>query len=106
MGLARYRQSLSAGVCVFKLSDGSYCQDYPTVQNTNTNVPPYPLMPDQSSVNIISTSSFEGVRTTTTISPYVVTVYYGGHSYPVSATEATALTNYTAHGTGYASCLT
>lgn len=106
MRLARYREPLSAGVCVFKLSDGSYVQDYPTAENSNTNVPPYPLMPDQTTTDIISTSYFEGVRTATTVPVTVVTVYYGGHKYPVSATEATALTNYTAHGTGYASCLT
>lgn len=107
--LARYRNPLVAGVNVFKLSDGSYVQDYPTAENGNTNIPPYPLMPDQSQPNIISVSygipGSSEAHVITTVTPYVVHVYYGGHNHTVSDTEASALTAYTAHGIGYADCL-
>lgn len=109
--LARYRNPLAAGVNVFKLSDNSYVQDFPTAENSNTNVPPYPLMPDQgpNSPNVISVSyGIPGSPTAhviTTISPYVVHVYWGGHTEVVSDAEAAALTAYTAHGSGYADCL-
>lgn len=114
-GLAKYRNVLSAGVVVYKLSDGTYVQDYPTPENSNTNVPPYPLMPDQGPnfPNLISVDYAggtptvkSGTRTTTAVNPYVVIVYYGGHSYPVSSAEAAALTAFTAHGIGYGGNLT
>lgn len=107
--LARYRNTLAAGVNVFKLSDGTYVQSYPTAENSNTNIPPYPLMPDQSTPNLISRSygvpTPAPTETDTPINPYVTHVYWGGHSEVVSDTEATALTNYIAYGTGYADCL-
>lgn len=115
MRLARYRNVLNAGVTVYKLSDGTYCQDYPTAENSNTNIPPYPLMPDQGPnfPNLISVDYAggtptvkSGTRTTTAVNPYVVHVYLGGHNETVSTAEAAALTAYTAHGTGYSGCLT
>ena len=114
-GLAKYRNVMQQGVVVYKLSDGSYCQDVPTPENSNTNVPPYPLMPDQGpnepndiAVNFAGGTPTvkSGTRTISTITPYVTLVYYGGHKYTVTAAEAAALTAYTAHGAGYADCLT
>jgi hypothetical protein len=112
--LARYRNVQNQGVTVYQLSDGSFCQDYPTAENSNTNIPPYPLMPDQgpNNPNIISvtyTGATPGnpvTRQTTTISPYVVQVFYGGHKYPVTAAQVALLEGYTAHGTGYTDCIT
>lgn len=111
--LARYRNTLAAGVNVFKLSDGTYVQTDPTAENGNTNIPPYPLMPDQTNPNIISVDYAggtptvkSGTRTETDINPYVVHVYYGGRKHTVSSTEAAALTAYTAHGIGYGDCIT
>ena len=131
-GLAKYRNVLNQGVVVYKLSDGTYVQDVPTKENSNTNIPPYPLMPDQELPNLIgrtyavvpisqlgtsgNTTTVEipgnranglcTARIDTVVNPYVVTVYEGGHSITVSNTEATALSNFTAHGIGYAGNLT
>ena len=113
-GLAKYRNLLAQGVTVYALSDGSFCQDYPTAENTNTAIPPNPLMPDQGPnfpniISVVYTGATPGnpvTRQTTTITPYVETYYYGGHSYPITTAVATALTDYTAHGTGYGDCIT
>lgn len=110
-GLAKYRNVLQQGVVVYALSDGTFRQDVPTAENSNTAVPPYPLMPDQELPNIINvdyTGAYPAnppTRVVTTISPYVTAVYYGGHTYTVSQATATALAGYTAHGTGYAADL-
>lgn len=103
--LARYRNPLSAGVTVFKLSDGTYRQDYPTSENQNTNIPPYPLMPDNGPIpNEISRSyGIPGSSTAivdTLVSPYVTVVYYGGRNYTVTSAEASALTS-----AGYGDCI-
>lgn len=84
----------------------SYVQDYPTTENSNTNIPPYPLMPDQTNPNIINvdyTGATPGdppTRVETDVNPYVVFVYYGGHNYPITSAEATALT-----AAGYGDCI-
>lgn len=111
-GLAKYRNALSAGVAVYKLYNTvtkavTYVQDYPTAENQNTNIPPYPLMPDQTNPNIVSvvyTGATPGnppTRQETDINPYVIFIYYGGHRYTVSSAEAARLT-----AAGYADCLT
>lgn len=112
--LAKYRNVLAQGVTVYGLSDGSFVQDYPTPENSSTSIPPYPLMPDQGPnfpniINVDYTGATPGnpvTRQTTTITPYVTQVYYGGHEYPISAATAAILTAYTAHGTGYGDCIT
>lgn len=111
-GLAKYRNVLLQGVTVYALSDGTYVQDIPSPENTNTNVPPYPLSTDGTTVpNIIDvtyTSASPGnpvQRIVTTINPCVITVYEGGRTYTVTQTVATALAAFTAHGTGYADVL-
>lgn len=106
------------GVNVFKLYDGTtftYSQDTATAENSNTAIP-YPWDPNAPAApyvyitnwdgSITSISHKGGTGTTNDGQPYIVAVYYGGRSYQVSAAEATLLTNYTAHGTGYADCLT
>lgn len=97
-GLAKYRNIVPSGVAVYKLSDGTYRQTDPTTENKNTNIPPWPLMPDQTNPNIINvdyTGATPGnppTRVETDVTPYVVFVYYGGRSYAVSTAEAAALT--------------
>lgn len=111
--LFRHMNPQSYGVYVLKLSDGSYVQSEPTTENSNSGLPAYPLMPDQGagSPNLVARADYYSIATgyvdqRTTVSPYVVTVYYGGRAYPVSSTEAAALIAYTAHGTGYSDCVT
>ena len=113
-GLAKYRNLMQQGVVVYKMSDGSYRQDYPTAENNNTAISPYPLMPDQgvnepNDISVVYTGATPGnpvTRQVTQINPYVVLVYNGGHSITVSDAEAALLSAYTAHGIGYSGCLT
>ena len=113
-GLAKWRNLLAQGVTVFAMSDGTFRQDFPTPENTNTALAPYPLMPDQgpsepNDISVVYTGATPGnpvTRQVTTITPYVTTVYYGGHSYPITTAVATALTNYVAHGIGYGGDIT
>lgn len=130
-GLMRYRNVLNQGVVVYALSDGTFAQNFPTPENTNTNYPPYPLMPDQELPNLIArtytivpisqlgtngnivTTEIPGsranglctARVDFLIVPYITTLYYGGHTYTVTQTVANALANFTAHGNGYAADL-
>lgn len=110
--LARYRNVLNQGVTVYGLSDGTFVQDIGTAENTNTNIPPYPLSSDGTNIpNIIDVTytsaspSGPGQRVVTTINPYVVTVYEGGHTFTVTQAVASALAAFTAHGVGYADSL-
>lgn len=112
-GLAKYRNVLNQGVTVYALSDGSYVQDIPTAENTNTNVPPYPLSSDNATgtpniIDVTYTAASPGnpvQRIVTTVSIYVAQVYEGGRTFTVTQAIATALAAFTAHGTGYADCL-
>ena len=107
--LARYRLPMARGVNVYQLSDGSYVQDVPTAENKNTAIPPFPLMPDQGpSVNLISRQIQSNTKPEidTSVTPYVVFIFWGGHANPVTAAQAAALTAYTAHGTGYGALIT
>ena len=102
--LDKYRLPMARGVNVYLLSDGTYVQDVGTPENSNAAVPPQPLMPDQGEVpNIISRAIIrhDMPETVTTITPYVVKCYFGGHANQITSAEAAALTAYTAHGTGY-----
>jgi len=112
-GLAKYRNVNNQGVTVYALSNGTYVQDFGTPENSNTAIPPYPLSSDNGTstpniINVTYTGATPGnpvTRITTTVSPYVTQVYYGGRTYIVSQAVATALAAYTAHGSGYADCL-
>ena len=132
-GLDKYRNTMARGVNVYLLSDGSYAQDVGTPENSNTAIPPYPLMPDVAGTpNIISrtitpapVASIGTVGNTTTrslggavangltlceitvvITPCVTKIYWGGHKNSITAAEQTALTAYTAHGVGYGADIT
>lgn len=91
------------GVNVYKLSDGTYVQDTPTAENTNTRIPMYPEMPDQEIGGVVARvyDNWTKTRTDTVINPRVVLIYLGGHATPVSSTEAAALT-----AAGYGGCIT
>lgn len=72
------------GVNVFKMSDGSYVRDDVTS--------PYPATDAQPN-NAIAVSWYKGVATVTGLpNPSVTFVYYGAHSYTVTAAEAANLT--------------
>ena len=109
LGLFRHYISRARAVNVFKLSDGTYVQDNDSdspVAITAGNVP-YPWDPNNPSGNPATGQPFVAytdeagvVQYVTHPSPWIVAVYYGGHSYTVSAAEASALTT-----AGYGACL-
>ncbi len=105
VGLWRHFENRKRGVNVFKLSDGSYCQDTATAENSNTNIP-YPWNPNDPSAPYVHVQNWDGTVTDISEPVWIVTAYYGGHSYEVSSAEAAALTAYTAHGTGYVGNIT
>lgn len=110
VGLFRHFASRHRGVNVFLLSDGSYVQDYPTAENSNTAIP-YPI--DMTNADPLNGAVVKapppfaytggdpslGLPTSSTLSKWVVKIYYGGHANPVTAAEVTALTaaGYGAH---------
>ena len=102
--LWRHFANRARGVNVFALSDGSFCQDTATPENENTNIP-YPWDPDNPSGPYVYVHNWNGTVSAFAHAIWVATMYAGGHSYKVSSAVATALTNYTAHGRGYADCL-
>lgn len=84
--LMRHFKMRTRGVNVFKMSDGTYQRDD---QGPGEPWPPTPDVPN----NAIAQSWYQGQMTNFPLpSPRVVTVYYGGHSYQVDASEAAALT--------------
>ena len=90
--LWRHYTPRQRGVNVFKLSDGTYVQDTATSENSSTNIP-YPWDPDNPSGPYVSGwDPINNVETSTSHAVWIVTAYYGGHSYVVSDTEASALT--------------
>lgn len=98
--LFRFYSSRPRGVAVFKMSDGTYRMNEPVAGLSVSGVEPYPGVPafsqngDAGVVNdALSQSWYAGDVTVQTLpAPTVVTVYYGGRSYPVSSAEAAALT--------------
>jgi hypothetical protein len=98
--LFKYYKPRPRGVAVFKMSDGTYRMNEPVAGLSVPGVEPYPAIPEFSQngdagvVNdALGQSWYAGTVTVQALpQPTVVTVYYGGHSYPVSSTEAAALT--------------
>jgi hypothetical protein len=105
VGLWRHFENRSRGVNVFELSDGTFVQDTATSENSNTSIP-YPWNPDDPSAPYVHVQNWDGTVTDISHAVYITTVWFGGRSYQVSAAQASALTAYTAHGAGYADCLT
>lgn len=112
--LWRHYERRYRGVNVWILSDGSVVQDTPTAENSSTNldnVLPGDIM-NGSAPYVTSTYIDPGANPqvptvhTTSHNPYPVTFFYGGRTNPITAAQATLLTNYTAFGTGYAGCIT
>lgn len=100
--LYRFYQSRNRGVAVFKMSDGTYQTNRPVTGVSASGSEPYPSTPETASdatagigvVNdALAWSWYAGKGTEYPLTaPTVVTVYYGGHTYTISTTEAAALT--------------
>lgn len=105
VGLYRHFETRLAGVNVYQLQDGSFVQDFATPENSATNVP-YPLNPLDLSMPYVYVTNWDGSVTQVFVPNPCVAIFYGGHEYEITDAQATALTNYTAHGLGYGDCIT
>lgn len=112
--LWRHYENRYRGVNVWILSDGSVVQSDPTPENSNVDMSN--ILPGDSLLGkdpyvtsiYIDPGANPQVPTihTTSHNPYVVAKFYGGSTYTITAAQATLLTNYVAHGTGYAGRIT
>jgi hypothetical protein len=83
LSLFRHYTPRCRGVNVAILSDGTVVQDTATAENGNTNWP-YPWNPYEPAAPYARVYSFKGVESDYYITPYIVTVFYGGHDpYPI-----------------------
>ena len=111
--LWRHFENRERGVNVWILSDGSVVQSDPTPENSNVDMsnilPGDSLLGDQPYVTsiFIDPGADPQVPTIHTVShnPYVVQKFYGGRTYSIDNATYNLLVNYTAHGTGYADCM-
>ena len=98
--LFRYYQPTYRGVNVYILSNGTIAQDYPTPENQNTNFP-MPYNPNNPSAPFAQVSNVDGTYSYTSLPVYITNIYYGGHVYTITDTEATFLA-----ANGYTDCIT
>ena len=77
--LFRHYAPTERHVNVFQLSDGTYVQDYPTVENSNSNVP-YPWIPDSPDNQYAFVTYFNGTTERFTLNPYIKRVFWGGET--------------------------
>ena len=90
--LFRYYQPTYRGVNVYALSDGTYAQDYPTPENSNTNFP-LPYNPTDPSAPYAQWNDLSGTLHYKTLPVYIVNVYLGGHTYEIDQSTAQKLTD-------------
>jgi len=75
--LFRHYASTYRHVNVFQLSNGTYVQDYPTVENGNANVP-YPWITDSPDNQYAFVTYWNGTTEAFTLDPHIKQVFYGG----------------------------
>ena len=90
--LFRYFQPTYRGVNVYILSDGNIAQDYPTPENQNTNFP-QPYNPNDPGGPFAQVRNVDNTYTYTSLPVYIVNIYYGGHEYQITDTEAAWLSS-------------
>jgi hypothetical protein len=100
LSLARHLKPHVRGVNVFQLSNGTFVQDTATEENADTNVP-YPWDPSDPGGPYSYVTNFDGSIVETAQDPFIVAVFYGGHSTPVNEATYDAL-----ESAGYSGCLT
>ena len=79
------------GVNVYQLSDGTFVQDTPTAENTNTNVPWPHLPPGQPISEVWTVHAGQSIVTRTYQDPYIIREFLGGHIHYVDDATANAL---------------
>jgi len=75
--LFRHYASTYRHVNVFQLSNGTYVQDYPTVENSNANVP-YPWITDSPDNQYAFVTYWNGTTQAFTLDPHINQVFWGG----------------------------
>jgi hypothetical protein len=111
--LWRHYENRYRGVNVWIMSDNSVVQSDPTPENSNTNMSGvFPWNPNDPAGPYVTTVSIQpGANpqiptvTTTSHNPYPVAYFAGASSYIVTPAQSALLAGYTAHGIGYADCL-
>lgn len=111
--LWRHYENRIRGVNVWILSDNTVVQSDPSPENSNTDMSavfPWNISNPQDPY-VRSIYIDPGVRPQVPSehdvahNPYPVAYFQGGTTTPVTAAQATLLTNYTAFGTGYGDCI-
>ena len=111
--LWRHFENRERGVNVWILSDGSVVQDTATTENSNTSTSNiYPWNPNNPSGPYVTSYFIDSGANpqlpsahTTSHSPYPVAFFSGGSSHVITSAQATLLTDYTSHGSGYGDCI-
>jgi hypothetical protein len=98
--LFRYFQPRTRGVNVYCLSNGSFAQDYPTKENSNTNFP-LPYNPTDPAAPFAQWNDTKGNTYFSTLPVHIVNIYYGGHLYTIDEETKNRLQN-AGYGTGEA----
>jgi len=80
------------GVNVYCLSDGTFAQDYPTQENTNTNFP-LPYNPTEPNAPYVQWNDINGNLYTKTLPVRIENIFLGGHVYEVNESMATKLSD-------------
>jgi len=75
--LFRHYASTYRHVNVFQLSNGTYVQDYPTVENGNANVP-YPWITNSPDNQYAFVTYWNGTTEAFTLDPHIKQVFWGG----------------------------
>jgi hypothetical protein len=90
-GLFRHYEVTLAGVNVYLLSDLTYCQNYETPENANTNIP-YPWDPYYRPQGPFSrVVNWDGTIQEFFMDPWIVKPYWGSHRNVVTCDEGDAL---------------
>ena len=89
--LWRHFRLKERGVNVFALSDGTFVQDTATPENGNTGYP-LPWILNSPNNEFSTVYNINGTVTHTTLDPFIIKVYEGGHRHLITASEATRLT--------------
>ena len=89
--LFRHYATRYRGVNVFALSDGTFVQDTATSENGNSGYP-LPWILNSSNNEFSTVYNINGTVTHTTLDPFIVKVYEGGHRHPITTSEALRLT--------------
>lgn len=93
--LMRHFNLQAVGVNVFQLKDGTFVQDYPTPENSNTNVP-YPILfPPNTPISRVYGAVRKDKQDYSEVDNAnpVVRIFWGSHANQVDDATAAALTS-------------